>query len=430
MSEKPFDDFTEQARTTPIQPVSLTNQSEQPGALLSLASEQGTSESPSLYIDATRQQKAVALARSRRKAARIYLYTLVFIIVAVIIVSSQNGMLLFWLISAVIALLTAPVLGWQPITGWWPVLTLLCFILILGLILLLILPLSWYSGFVLARRYGLRKDTTRDWLLATGKSFLVSLVPLSLFIELITLLIAVQSQTWWIWAALVQFLFSILMTRFSAQWLLPWLNRLAPLSKNEIAERLRVLLAQLHLPPCQVFEVRVSRRTDATNAFFFGWGGGRCVILTDTLIQSFTLDEIEVVLAHELGHLAHHDIWTRLIMRGLTVLGLLYLIYLALNSLAFPIPLVADILFLAFVYGTVRYRRYQEYQADEFALQATGKVQAFKDAMTRLTSTNMLVTTSKRGAKHPASHPTLLKRLRHADEFAARQRVPDTSIQI
>ena len=113
-------------------------------------------------------------------------------------------------------------------------------------------------------------------------------------------------------------------------------------------------------------------------------------------------------------------------MRGLTFLGFFYLISLYLTAFVFadlPSPsmqLFVLLLLIAFPRLTMRYRRYQEYRADEFALQTTGNVQAFKSAMIRLTNMNLLVATSTRRARHPRSHPTLVKRLQHADEFAIR----------
>ena len=155
------------------------------------------------------------------------------------------------------------------------------------------------------------------------------------------------------------------------------------------------------------------------------------------MIQRFPLDDIEVILAHELAHLVHHDIWTRLVLRGIFLLGVFALLHLyftslgvlltnAISSVAMAMlwacsPLVGLILLLAFARLVVRYRRSQEDRADEFALQATGKVQAFKNAMTRLTNAGLLVATATQSARHPASHPTLRKRLQHADEFAARK---------
>jgi STE24 endopeptidase len=283
------------------------------------------------------------------------------------------------------------------------------------------------------------------WLSVFGKGLLSIWAQIWLLVEVVTLLIAIQPQTWWAWAVLIQLLYSVVLTRFGSLPLLLQAQNIAPLSEGEIPRRFQALVERLHAPSCRLECLKINQRTDAANASFIGWGKGRRVILTDTLLQSFSPVEIEVILAHELAHLVHHDIWTRLIMRGLSFLGFFYLLYACLNVLlmssnadaspsasGLQLVLALLVLMLLFVFAlfVMRYRRRQEYQADEFALQTTGQVQAFKNAMTRLTNMNMQVATSTRRARHPATHPDLLKRLKHADEFAARQRTAVAAEQV
>ncbi len=381
-------------------------------------------------LDSARQQLAVTFARRRQRASYLYLLVIGVITALVTISTLQSSQFSAWLGALVSALANAPVLSWRPIADWSPLLVLVYFVLVSVPLLAISMPFVWYLNFALPRRYGLRKGTTRQWMGVLGKSLSIFCIQIWLLAEIIVLLMAVQPQTWWAWAALIQFLFSLLMAHFGPLWLFPLLNQLEPLPEGELTRRLRVLLGRLHLPACDIFQAKVSHRTGTANAFFIGWGNGRRIILTDTLTQNFTLDEIEVILAHELAHLVHHDIWTRLVMRGLTFLGFFYLTYLSLNtfsSLAVP-PflglLVLFMLLVGFVNLTTRYRRHQENQADEFALQTTGNVQAFKNAMIRLTDMNLMVATSTRHAQHPANYPTLVKRLEHADEFAARCGIP------
>jgi STE24 endopeptidase len=389
-----------------------------------------SSRSGAVQLDSERQQQAVALARSRQRISFTYLSAIIVFFVLFIAAEITFPQFSTLIVAPIFSLESAPLLSWQLLAGWMPLLVLLYCILVSVFCLAFVLPLAWLTGFMLLRRYGLLKITMRTWIKTLGRSLLIFLVPAWLFVELITLLMAVQPQTWWAWAALVQFLFSILMARFRLRWLR--LSKLHPLLEGEIPARLQTLLERLQLPHCPLFLMKVSHRTNAANAYFGGVGRGRRILLTDTMVQNFTLDEIEVILAHELGHFVHHDIWTRLVMRGLTVLGMLYVVYLLFASSEFPgwLPLAGYMLFLAFLYITMRYRRYQEYQADEFALQATGNVQAFKDAMTRLTNLGMVVAISTRRARHPVTHPTLMKRLRHADEFAAHQHIPTTPVQV
>ena len=387
-----------------------------------------------VQIDAARQQQAVAFARDMRRARLIFQLIVIVLVALIIFLVSEFSWLLALINAVVAALAQTPVLNWQPVSGWPPVLVLMYFVIAAIFLSALSLPFSWYLTSVLPRRHGIRRRSTQDWLGLASKGLLVFFTYAWVIVELAVLFRALQPQTWWIWAALAQFLISILLARLGSLRFLPYLNELEPLRSAELLARFQMLTRRLQLPPCRILQMNVSHRTGSVNAFFTGWGRGRRVILTDTMVQSFTPDEIEVILAHELAHFIHHDIWTRLVMGGLTFLGFFYLINIYLTSLVTEIninspmsfiqpflPLLVLILLLIFVGLTVRYRRYQEYQADEFALQTTGKIQAFKDAMTRLTNMNMMVATSTRRARHPASHPTLLKRLRHADEFAARQ---------
>lgn len=377
-------------------------------------------------IDNARQQLAITYARSRQRARSISAIIIAVLTVIVLTSVFQSPQSFAGLDTLASTGANAPVLNWQPVAGWYPFLVLLYFVLVSSLLLALSVPFAWYTSFVIPRRYGLRKGTTGHWLKELGQGLIVLGIQIWLLIEIIALLMALQPQTWWVWAALIQFLFSLLTTRFVSLRRFPFINKIKPLSEGELTRRLQSLLARSHLPACHLFHIKVSHRTSAANAFFTGWGNGRRIILTDTLTQNFTLDEIEVILAHELGHLVHHDIWTRLVMRGLTFLGLFYLISLypamftAVDPLSQILPLIGFLLLAAFSSVTMRYRRHQEYQADEFALQATGNVPAFKSAMIRLTNLNLSPATSTRRTRHPRSHPTLVKRLQHADEFTAR----------
>ena len=392
-----------------------------------------------VQLDSNRQQQAVTLARTVQRARLIYTLVIAIVTAAIVIFVLQSASASAQISTLVNALATVPVLNWQPVAGWSPLLLLLYFLLISIPLLALSVPLSWYLTYVIPHRYGLRKGSARKWLRELGSGLLLLGTLAVLLSELIALLIAVSPRTWWIEAALIQFLYSVLSSRFGSLRLRTHAKDIVPLSEGEIAARFQALIARLHLPSCGLYRFNISQRTSRANAFFTGWGKGRRVLLTDTMLQSFPPDEIEVILAHELGHLVHHDIWTRLVMRGLTMLGLFYLFSLYLSGLNAPnansdasvssllfqdlFPLLVLCLVLAFMIFTSRYRRHQEYRADEFALQTTGKVQSFKDAMIRLTNMGMLVAVSTRRARHPASHPVLLKRLQHADEFAARHKL-------
>jgi Zn-dependent protease with chaperone function len=282
-------------------------------------------------------------------------------------------------------------------------------------------------------------------------------------IEACTLLLVLQPQTWWIWATLIQFVGTILLHRF----LLPWTGRftglltrslkisrrsttMVPISEGEIAARFRHLLERLEIPLCDLFILHET--SGRARAFFTMRGKRPRVVLTRTLVQTFPLDEAEVILAHELAHLVHHDFWRGLITRTLNFLGLCLLLqfglflvlYSPMRDALFPIALddlpsllrleglilsflASILLYRGFGLLLMRSRRRQEYLAVEFALQTTGNIPAFKRSMVRLVNTNGSLAAPNKRARYFSTHPTLMERLAHADEFAARHRVSQTT---
>jgi len=167
-----------------------------------------------------------------------------------------------------------------------------------------------------------------------------------------------------------------------------------------------------------------------------GLGNTRRIVLGDTMTDRYTHDEIEVVLAHELGHHVHHDIWKLIVSQALLILGGLFLANVLFHwiidilhfyrSLTDPATLpfffaLIGIFGLIIMPITNGYSRLIEYQADEYALQSTRKVAAFKSAMTRLANQNLAeIEPSPLIEFFFYSHPSIKRRLAHADEFGSR----------
>jgi STE24 endopeptidase len=165
-------------------------------------------------------------------------------------------------------------------------------------------------------------------------------------------------------------------------------------------------------------------------------------VLGDTMTDRYSVDEIEVVLAHELGHHVHHDIWKLLISQSILMLGGLFVANLILHWVVEGLhlytsltdPATLPFLFLLMgLFGLIvmpisnAYSRRVEYQADEYALQSTQKVAAFKSAMTRLANQNLAeIEPSPLVELLFHSHPSIRKRLQHADEFASRGKLAAT----
>lgn len=373
-------------------------------------------------IDEERQVKAREYARIRRRIS--------FVDMGI----SAVGIIVIFLLGLDVWLRNLlHGLSWQPVAGWYALMV-PCYLLILMLVYSIITaPIAYYSGFVLSHRYGLSTQTLGAWLLDRLKGLVVGLVFEILAVELIYLLLTVQPNLWWLEVGVVMLLFSVVMANLAPVLLLPLFYKFTPLPDGELKQKLVDLADRAHTRIKGVYTMQMSDKTTAANAALMGLGNTRRVVVGDTMVDRYTPDEIEVVLAHELGHHVHSDIWKLIISQTLLTLAGLYLFnvvlhlivatrYLGLSDPAtLPLLLVLTGIFgLLIMPLTNGYSRRIEYQADEYALQSTGNVQAFKSAMTRLANQNL-------AELEPSpiieflfyDHPSIGKRLEHADKFVA-----------
>jgi STE24 endopeptidase len=274
-----------------------------------------------------------------------------------------------------------------------------------GIYALINLPLSYYSGFVLPHRFDQSNQTLRDWVIDQLKGLAVGL-PLSLLLlELLYLALRLTGDLWWLWAAGGMLLFTVLLSNLAPILIMPLFNKYVPLGEEhkELADRLLELARRANTKVRGVFKFDMSKRTKAANAALTGIGNTRRIVLGDTLINEFSTDEIETVLAHELGHHVHRDIPFLIAFGTLSTTLSLYLASLALNWAVgyFGFSGLADIaafpaLGLIFgAYGLITMplenaiSRWRENMADDYALQSTGKKEAFASAFTRLANQNL-----------------------------------------
>lgn len=326
-------------------------------------------------------------------------------------------------------------LSWQPHAGWFPLQILLYFLIVLLVYELLTSPLTYYSGFVLPRRFGLSTLTLGSWLKDLFKGLVLSIVLEGLAISLIYALLAYQPQTWWLWVALVMLFFSVIMANLAPVLLYPLFYKFTPLPEGELTQRLLALVTRAKTRVRGVYTMHLSSKTTAANAALMGLGNTRRIVLGDTMLDRYSVDEIEVVLAHELGHHVHRDIWKLIVSQSVITLVGLFLANLVLHAVVDSLhfyqsltdPATLPFFFLlAGIFGLLvmplsnGYSRRIEYQADEYALQSTKNIPAFKSAMIRLANQNLSdIEPSPLVEALFYSHPSIKKRLQHADVFAA-----------
>ena len=305
-----------------------------------------------------------------------------------------------------------------------------------GIYFLLNLPLGYYSGFVLPHRFGQSNQTLKDWVTDQIKGIAVGAPFGLILLELLYLALRATGDLWWLWAAGGLLVFNVLLINLAPILIMPLFNKYVPLGDEhkELADRLLNLAERAKTNVRGVFKYDMSKRTKAANAALTGIGNSRRIVIGDTLINEFSTDEIETVLAHELGHHVHRDIPV-LVTFGIlsTTLGL-YLASLGLNwaigTFGFTSPAdVAALPALGLIFGIYDFftmplnnaiSRWRENMADDYALQATGKHEAFASAFTRLANQNL-------GEVDPEnwvvfmfySHPPLGERIEKARRWKA-----------
>jgi STE24 endopeptidase len=303
-----------------------------------------------------------------------------------------------------------------------------------GLYLLLSLPLSYYEGFILPHRYDLSTQTRRGWWLDQTKSWLLGGVLALLMLEVIYALLRRFPESWWLWAAGFLLLFNILLANLAPVLIFPIFYRFVPLGdeRADLVERLMRLARRARTQVRGVYKFDMSRRTKAANAALVGLGGTRRIILGDSLLDSFTSEEIETVIAHELGHHVHRDIPLGIIFSSLVTVVGLYLASLALDwgVEAFGLGSVANIAALPLLgivmglYGLLTmplenaFSRRRETAADRFALEATGNGPAYASALKRLANQNLADVDPEPWVELLLySHPALSRRIAMAEAY-------------
>ena len=362
-------------------------------------------------------------------------YTLAKARVGLIDLALSTAMLLVWTLLGGLDALHQLLLNWMG-PGMAQQLALLAsFSLIAGLVEL---PLSYYQTFVVEQRFGFNQMTPRLWLADLLKSTLVgALIGLPLAAAVLWLMQATGSL-WWLWAWALWTGFNLLLMWIFPSFIAPLFNRFEPLQDEALKSRVTALMQRCGFAAKGLFVMDGSRRSAHANAYFTGFGSSKRVVFYDTLLKQLNADEVEAVLAHELGHFKHKHITKRMVlMFGMSLLGFALLGWLSQQSwfyaglgvqpsvdVAMGVPqgednAVALLLFalalpvLSFFVSPLMAQgsRRDEFQADAYAMQqADGS--ALASALLKLYQDNAsTLTPDPVFAKFYYSHPPALERL-------------------
>jgi len=290
------------------------------------------------------------------------------------------------------------------------------------------LPLEYYRQFGLEERFGFNKATVKLWITDKCKGLIISLVIGVPLISLIIFLIHQLGNYWWIWAFVTLFLFQLVMMVLYPMLILPWFNKLTPLPDDDLRQRLMNLAERTGFKARTIQVMDGSRRSGHSNAFFTGFGRFRRIVLFDTLVQQLSPEELEAVLAHEIGHYKKGHVPKMLALSAIMSLAGLWILAWLLNSPWFiqafgfdfeqsgpgPALLLFGLLSGLFTFwlspllGLLS--RKHEYESDRFAIEYTGS-EPMISALRKLSEKNLSNLTP-----HPLysgfyySHPTFFER--------------------
>ena len=308
------------------------------------------------------------------------------------------------------------------------------------------LPGSYYQTFVLEQRFGFNKMTPGLWLADLLKGALMGALIGLPILAVILWLMGAAGRWWWLWAWAVWMGFNLLLMVVYPTFIAPLFNKFQPLDDASLKARVQALMQRCGFSAKGLFVMDGSRRSAHANAYFTGFGAAKRVVFFDTLLQKLTADEVDAVLAHELGHFKHKHIAKRMAgLFALTLLGFALLGWLSQqgwfytglgvtpnffiqgvagaapnNALALLLFLLAAPVFSGFIAPLLAHSsRKHEFEADAYAVQQT-RAQDLQSALLKLYEDNAsTLTPDPLYVRYYYSHPPAIERISHMNTLQA-----------
>lgn len=269
--------------------------------------------------------------------------------------------------------------------------------------LFLDLPLAYFSGYEIEHRFGLSTQSKRSWAFFFVKRALLSF---AFSLGLLMLLYAVIwrfPEHWWFWAWAGYAVVSYVAGKVFPVWVVPLFYKYDRVTDEALKARIFGLTERFGLPLKNLYSLNLSKTTKKANAAFMGMGKTKRVVLSDTLISNFTPEEIEMVVAHELGHYKHHDIVKQLVFGLAASFAAFAVAFYSLKTLALQngysgagdIAAMPLLFFIFYGFGLLltpiqsAFSRRMERAADLFALEAVPQTEVFVSCMQKLAKVNL-----------------------------------------
>ena len=264
-------------------------------------------------------------------------------------------------------------------------------------------PLSFYGSYMLEHKYGQSNETKGAFLLDDIKGFFVKLILYTILFNIIYGLILISPENWWFYATIVSIGLVVILTKLVPVLLIPLFYKLEPITDEELLSRLRALCMKSNIKLIGIFSINLSKKTKAGNAGFAGIGSTKRIMISDNILASYTYDEIETIIAHEIGHYIHKDLIKGIFLQAILFLFSFFIIHLTMTKLVsliglqglsdfsgFPIFLIISLIISLIVLPIINtITRQLEYAADKTAFELADHKCAFISALTKLTEQNL-----------------------------------------
>src|SRR5579863_8122661 len=294
-----------------------------------------------------------------------------------------------------------------------------------------------YYGFWLERRFKLSTQKFGAWIWDETKGLLVGLVLGGIVVELLYFTIRQWPQNWWLLAWALFMVLFVVLAQLAPVMLFPIFYKFEPLENEDLRRRLVVLSERAGTRVRGVYRWKLSEKSKKANAALTGLGATRRIILADTLLDNYTPDEIEAVLAHELGHHVHrHILKSIFVQAAITLLGFWaanWTLHYAVDQHMFEelsdfanlplLALVSTVLSFLLMPALNAYSRYNERQADRYAFESIDSIDPFVSSMNKLAEQNLAERMPSKWVEwffH--SHPSITRRLAAASEWQRTER--------
>ena len=295
------------------------------------------------------------------------------------------------------------------------------------------LPVNFFQSYVHEHKWEFSNQSVKSWSLDQLKGLLVSIIISTIMIGLLLFIMSTWSNYWWLIAGLAMALVSIVLVTLFPVVILPLFNKYETIKDEVLTAKLNKLLLKAGLKASGFFKQDLSRQTKKENGFLAGLGKTRRVVLADNLLENMNQDEIQSVIAHEVGHYQHRHLWKNIFSGTGQQLIIFYLlnIFIGLFSANFltsfnsnlsllPVLLITMNLLSGVLFGPLNLMlsRYFELQADESSLRLYPNKEAFLQAMAGLANRNLSNAYPSKWIKWLYySHPPIGERLAFAEKY-------------